>query len=75
MNGMEVEALQKHLKDLGYVESVDGDFGPGTERAVKDFQRDFNLTIDGIVGSGTAAEIMTALRNKSTQDQQQPTMN
>ncbi|MAA80375.1 MAG: hypothetical protein CL916_14060 [Deltaproteobacteria bacterium] len=75
MDGMEVKALQTHLKDLGYIESIDGDFGPGTERAIKDFQRDFGLTIDGIVGSGTAAEIMVALQNKSTQDQQQPNIN
>ena len=69
MNGMEVEALQQHLKDLGYLESVDGDFGPGTERAIKKFQEDFNLTTDGIVGSGTAGQVMTALLSKNSQNQ------
>lgn len=75
MNGMEVEALQQHLKDLGYLQSVDGDFGPGTERAVKEFQADFDLTIDGLVGSGTAAQVMTALQSNRSQNQEQTTIN
>ena len=69
MNQMEVTALQTHLQDLGYLNSVDGDFGPGTERAVKEFQKDNGLSIDGLVGSGTAGAIELALRNHQNQSQ------
>ena len=35
-----VRSLQKRLKELGYYSgSVDGDFGEGTEKAVKEFQK------------------------------------
>jgi peptidoglycan hydrolase-like protein with peptidoglycan-binding domain len=35
--------------------SADGDFGPGTERAVKAWQAKNGLTADGIVGPKTLA--------------------
>ena len=37
---------------------ADGDFGNGTEKAVKDFQRRHNLTIDGVVGPETGAALL-----------------
>lgn len=37
---------------------VDGLFGPGTEEAVKVFQRIFHLTPDGIVGAATWYQII-----------------
>ena len=46
--GKEVELLQEYLKI-----TVDGDFGPGTENAVKKFQKERGLNEDGIVGSKT----------------------
>ncbi len=56
-NGSEgdvVRALQSRLKKLGYYSgNVDGDFGQGTEDAVKKFQRDNGLKADGVAGSGT----------------------
>jgi peptidoglycan hydrolase-like protein with peptidoglycan-binding domain len=33
--------------------TIDGDFGPKTEKAVKDFQKKNGLTVDGIVGRKT----------------------
>ncbi|RAL26720.1 D-Ala-D-Ala carboxypeptidase family metallohydrolase [Thermoflavimicrobium daqui] len=37
--------------------SVDGQFGPGTEAAVKRFQKAYGLTPDGIVGPDTQAKL------------------
>ncbi len=52
--GEDVAALQRALKALGfYTATVDGDFGPITEAAVKAFQRQAGITVDGIVGPET----------------------
>jgi lysozyme family protein len=67
--GMEVEALQAKLAQLGYEVGQDGDFGPGTKRVVKQFQTDQELASDGIVGGGTAERIESLL------SQQAPTEN
>ena len=50
----EVLVLQQYLMSLGYLASEpDGQFGSGTERAVKLFQEANGLTADGIAGKGT----------------------
>ncbi len=52
--GAAVKGLQNALKARGNdFGPVDGDFGPGTENAVKQFQRDSGLAADGIVGPNT----------------------
>lgn len=48
--GEAVELLQELLVVKGYVLVIDGDFGPKTEAAVKDFQNKQHLKVDGIVG-------------------------
>jgi len=45
--------------DLGSY-GVDGDFGSATEAAVKSFQSDHGLTVDGIVGKNTWAELINS---------------
>lgn len=58
--GPEVINLQKRLIELGYscgTSGADGDFGLNTENAVKAFQADRNLTVDGIVGTATQTEL------------------
>ncbi len=51
-----VKALQERLKDLGfYTTSVDGDYGGGTERAVRLFQEQHGLTADGVAAAQTLA--------------------
>lgn len=52
--GQLVRTLQEMLKANGATITVDGDFGPGTERAVKAFQSSKKLKADGIVGRQTA---------------------
>ena len=51
--GPEVKKLQQILNTKGYTLAVDGDFGPATQAAVKNFQRVNGLTDDGIVGPKT----------------------
>ncbi|WP_421865107.1 N-acetylmuramidase domain-containing protein [Motiliproteus sp.] len=53
--GPEVTVLQQRLKLRGYNVSIDGDFGPGTERAVMDLQLTNFLVVDGIAGPKTLA--------------------
>lgn len=48
-----VGILQEHLLALGSAVSVDNDFGGGTESAVKAFQTEHGLVIDGQVGKNT----------------------
>lgn len=63
--GEQVEALQQSLKYLGYYSGrVDGDFGPMTDRAVRKFQKDKKLYVDGEVGAKTYAAINKALEAK-----------
>ncbi|WP_423173146.1 MULTISPECIES: XVIPCD domain-containing protein [unclassified Stenotrophomonas maltophilia group] len=76
--GDEVQAMQQKLSDLGYLGKdgkplvADGDFGPGTVEAVKQFQRDHHLTVDGKAGGATlgALEVATQQRAQAAE----PTM-
>ena len=56
--GAAVRELQQRLKDLGYYTgTVDGDFGTGTENAVRAFQKANGLTQDGKAGKNTLAKL------------------
>lgn len=51
-----VQSLQQLLTDLNWYNSaVNGRFGPRTERAVKAFQINHDLAVDGVVGPATYA--------------------
>ena len=55
MRGDDVEDVQKQLNDLHYsCGDADGIFGKKTDIAVRNFQSDKGLTVDGIVGKKTA---------------------
>lgn len=54
VHGDDVFALQDRLTELGYdAGRPDGLFGPRTEKALRNFQRDYGLTVDGICGPAT----------------------
>ena len=57
--GKEVLEIQKRLVQLSYkVSDLDGRFGPETEQAIKQYQKDRNLYVDGIVGNDTYNNLM-----------------
>ena len=56
--GNEVAAIQGELAGLGYDVPADGDFGPATAEAVKQFQASKGLTADGLVGDSTYMALM-----------------
>ena len=49
MKGTDVKILQRDLSITGYPTSVDGRFGTATKRSVVYFQRDNDLSSDGVV--------------------------
>ena len=54
----EIYDAQVKLKNLGlYTSTVDGINGPGTKRAIKQFQEKAGLNIDGVVGPLTLAAL------------------
>ena len=58
MRGNDVESLQERLNELKYnAGECDGIFGTKTNFAVKNFQSDNKLTVDGIVGRKTATKL------------------
>ena len=59
--GEHVERLQAGLAARGFSPGpVDGEFGPRTERAVRELQRAEGLEVDGIVGPNTWAALLGA---------------
>ncbi|MFW5834406.1 MAG: peptidoglycan-binding domain-containing protein, partial [Pseudomonadota bacterium] len=62
LRGWDVRIVQLRLGAMGYlpVDSADGLYGPATRNAVRIFQADQELTVDGVVGEETMAALMTA---------------
>jgi hypothetical protein len=62
-HGNAVKQLQRALGSLGYTTgTIDGVFGPSTERALVAFQTAHHLSPDGILGPATHAALLNALR-------------
>ncbi|WP_234987551.1 peptidoglycan-binding protein [Megasphaera vaginalis (ex Bordigoni et al. 2020)] len=71
MTGAEVQSVQYMLSDTGYLTGgADGVFGSGTQAAVKRFQADHGLTVDGIVGTQTMAALSAASDREVRADSQ-----
>ncbi len=63
--GKEVSALQTDLTTLGfYWAQITGNFGEKTETAVKRFQEENGLTVDGVAGKKTLDAIAAAVARK-----------
>lgn len=59
-SGTKVKALQKSLRDLGYSlgpDGVDGRYGTRTKNAVRSFQAQAGIVIDGVAGEDTFAAL------------------
>lgn len=62
-----IRAVQTRLKELGYYKkSVDGVWGSGSTSALKNFQRDYGLTVDGVVGARTERALGITLSGGSS---------
>lgn len=60
--GAAVMDLQRALNAAGPQLLVDGDFGPRTDAAVREFQRQHGLKVDGIAGPLTRAALTRAAK-------------
>lgn len=66
-SGSQVRTLQTKLNNWGYnCGTVDGIFGSKTLNAVKQFQKNNGLVVDGIVGTKTAAALGMSLSSSSS---------
>ena len=64
--GDDVTNVQKRLKDLGYIKKTTGYFGSETDTAVRGFQKNNGLGVDGKVGPNTMNRLVSDSAKKST---------
>ena len=56
---MTVRQIQSALRKAGfYNEAIDGKMGPRTKAAIKEFQKEYGLKPDGVVGTRTRSKLM-----------------
>jgi nicotinamide mononucleotide (NMN) deamidase PncC len=68
--GTGVLGVQTALRQHGHELGTDAVFGPETDRAVREFQRDHGLAVDGIVGPRTSAALVATRHAALSPDQQ-----
>ncbi|WP_081738791.1 N-acetylmuramidase domain-containing protein [Mesorhizobium ciceri] len=69
--GAKVRELQTLLVRAGYAVKVDGDYGPSTNDAVKDFQRAQKIKADGVAGPETLRRLDAFKQSADEQPGQQ----
>ena len=72
MEGSDVKTLQRYLTKAGYRTTRDGQFGRGTVRNVKRFERKKELRVNGVVIRSDARLIKRAAAAASPQDDTAP---
>ncbi|EAW35265.1 C39 family peptidase [Lyngbya sp. PCC 8106] len=60
IEGSDVIQVQTALKKLGYLVDQNGVFDKKTDDAIKQFQQEKNLTVDGVVGPATWAKLLVS---------------
>ncbi|MDP4083901.1 MAG: spore cortex-lytic enzyme [Bacillota bacterium] len=69
--GQDVNELQSRLKFLGYYHgNINGVFGWSTYWALRNFQYQFGLPVDGLAGGTTKTKLLNATRNYKTDNRQ-----
>ena len=63
-----VHSLQWLLRLHGHTVTVDGEFGPRTTAAVRAFQQEKGITVDGLVGEQTWSALIVQVRLGDTGD-------
>lgn len=66
--GDNVKTLQTKLNKLGYKLDIDGICGNATVAAIKDFQKKYNLTIDGQAGKNTITKLDSVIAAKENKN-------
>lgn len=65
--GEDVTELQSRLKNIGfYNKKIDGAFGWSTYWAVRNFQYEFGMKVDGVAGESTKAKLIKASKYEKT---------
>ena len=74
--GSDVKSLQQKLIKCGYscgIAGADGIFGSGTKTAVRAFQKDHGLSVDGLAGEKTIAKLNSVYKEKTSAKPKAPT--
>lgn len=65
--GIAAKWVQWHLNILGYNLVIDGSFGPKSVAALRKFQTDYNIDVDGICGAQTRKKLKEILNKKKVE--------